>query len=123
MAEEYRVKPSASSPAQAMDRGVGFWKTLAWAGLLLAGAIYMVDPVELFASSVAPICFVAADSHEPGSLVEIRCDQPAHFEFGTGFLSIGNSRRRPKSQYDGSARLPATEQSRTLGSRPLRQQV
>ena len=66
------MKPSASSPAQAMDRGVGFWKTLAWAGLLLAGALYMVDPVELFASPVVPICFVAADSYKPDSLVEIR---------------------------------------------------
>ena len=62
---------SASSPTQsAIGRGGGFWKILAWAGLLLAGALYMVDPVELFASPVAPICFVAAD--KPDSLVEIR---------------------------------------------------
>jgi hypothetical protein len=64
---------SAGSPARsAMGRGAGFWKILAWAGLLLAGALYMVDPVKLFASSVAPICFVAADSYEPDSLMEIR---------------------------------------------------
>jgi predicted transglutaminase-like cysteine proteinase len=57
---------SASSPTQsAIDRGAGFWKILAWAGLLLAGALYMVDPVELFASPVVPICFVAADSDTP----------------------------------------------------------
>jgi len=63
---------SASSPTQsAIDRGGGFWKILAWAGLLLAGALYMVDPVELFASPVVPICFVAADSYKPDSLVEI----------------------------------------------------
>ena len=62
---------SANSPAQSVTpRGLGLWKILAWAGLLLAGALYMVDPVELFASPVAPICFVAAD--KPDSLVEIR---------------------------------------------------
>ena len=37
---------SASSPTQsAIGRGGGFWKILAWAGLLLAGALYMLDPV------------------------------------------------------------------------------
>ena len=64
---------SANSPAQSVTpRGLGLWKILAWAGLLLAGALYMVDPVELFASPVVPICFVAADSYKPDSLVEIR---------------------------------------------------
>jgi hypothetical protein len=48
-----------------MDRGVDFWKIVAWAGLLLAGALYMVDPPALLSSSVVPICFVAADSGEP----------------------------------------------------------
>jgi hypothetical protein len=47
-----------------MDRGVDFWKIVAWAGLLLAGALYMVDPPALLSSSVVPIC-VAADSGEP----------------------------------------------------------
>jgi hypothetical protein len=57
---------SASSPTQnARDRGVDFWKIVAWAGLLLAGALYMVDPVELLSSSVVPICFEAADSDAP----------------------------------------------------------
>jgi hypothetical protein len=32
---------------------------------LLAGALYMVDPLELLSSSVLPICFVAADSDAP----------------------------------------------------------
>ena len=52
---------SASSPTQsAMDRGLDFWKIVAWAGLLLAGALYLVDPLELLCSSVVPIRFVAA---------------------------------------------------------------
>jgi hypothetical protein len=36
-----------------MDRGVGFRKILAWTGLLLAGALYVVDPNELFSYSAA----------------------------------------------------------------------
>ena len=32
---------------------------------MLAGALYMVDPLELLSSSVLPICFVAADSDAP----------------------------------------------------------
>lgn len=50
-----------------MDRGVDFWKILAWTGPLLAGALYMfepldlVDPLEPSACSAAPICFPAAD--------------------------------------------------------------
>ena len=57
---------STSLPSQsAMDRGVDFWKVVAWVGLLLAGALYMIDPLELLSSSVVPICFVAADSDTP----------------------------------------------------------
>ena len=57
---------SASSPTQsAMHPGVDFWRIVAWAGLLLAGGLYMVDPLELLSSSVVPICFVAADSDMP----------------------------------------------------------
>jgi hypothetical protein len=69
MAGELRAKTrfSASSPAQsAIGRGVGFWKFLAWT----AGALYMVAPLELVSSSVAPSCFLAADSNGPGSFVE-----------------------------------------------------
>jgi len=44
---------SASSPTQsAMDRGVDFWKIVASAGLLLVGALYMVDPLELLSFSL-----------------------------------------------------------------------
>ena len=50
-----------------MGRGVGFWKILAWTSLLLAGALYMVAPLQLF----VPICSMAADSDGPGSFVEI----------------------------------------------------
>ena len=57
---------SASSPTRsAMYHDVDFWKIVAWAGLLLAGALYMVDPLERLSSSVLPICFVAADSDAP----------------------------------------------------------
>jgi hypothetical protein len=48
-----------------MYHDVDFWKIVAWAGLLLAGALYMVDPLERLSSSVLPICFVAADSDAP----------------------------------------------------------
>jgi predicted transglutaminase-like cysteine proteinase len=48
---------SASSQSAAY-RGPGLWKTLCWASLLLAGALYMLEP--LF-SSAAPIFLVAAD--------------------------------------------------------------
>lgn len=66
-----KTRLSASSAAQsAMDRGVGFWKILAWTGLLLAGALYMVDPIELLSYSAAPICFLAADYVGPGSFAE-----------------------------------------------------
>ena len=57
---------SARSTTQsATDRGVDFLKIVAWAGLLLAGALYMLDPLELLSTSVVPICFVAADSDTP----------------------------------------------------------
>ena len=49
----------------ATDRGVDFLKIVAWVGLLLAGALYMLDPLELLSTSVVPICFVAADSDTP----------------------------------------------------------
>ena len=53
-----------------MDRGVGFWKIVAWRGLLLAGALYLVDPLEPFSYSFAPICLLAAEYVEPGPFVE-----------------------------------------------------
>jgi len=57
---------SASLPTQsAMNRGADCWKIVACAGILLAGALYMVDPLEVLSSSVVPICFVAADSDTP----------------------------------------------------------
>ena len=81
---------SASSPTQSpMDRGVEFWKVVAWAGLLLAGALYMVDPLELLSTSVVPICFVTAESDAPA---------PAAIESGLTIVS-GTTKR------DGSAQL------------------
>jgi predicted transglutaminase-like cysteine proteinase len=62
---------SASSPTRsATDRGVGFWKIVAWTGLVLAGALYMVDPLEAFSYFSTPICFLAAEYVEPGSFLE-----------------------------------------------------
>ena len=81
---------SASSPTQSpMDRGVEFWKIVAWAGLLLAGALYMVDPLELLSTPVVPICFVTAESDAPA---------PAAIESGLTIVS-GTTKR------DGSAQL------------------
>jgi hypothetical protein len=48
-----------------MDRGVDFWKVVAWVGLLLAGALYMIDPLELLSSSVVPSCF---DTSAPAAI-------------------------------------------------------
>jgi len=48
----------ASSPVEtALDRGAGFYRKISWAGLLLAGSLYIVGifgPLELFAPSVGP---------------------------------------------------------------------
>ena len=64
-----------------MNRGVGFWKIVAWTGLLLAGALYMVDPLEPFSYSAAPIYFLAADYVGPGSFVENEVNgTPAHHD-------------------------------------------
>jgi len=52
-----------STTQSATDRDVDFLKIVAWAGLLLAGALYMLDPLELLSTSVVPICFVAAGPH------------------------------------------------------------
>jgi hypothetical protein len=44
------IGSSASSPTwSAMDRDVGLWKIRAWRGLLLAGALYVVYPLERLA--------------------------------------------------------------------------
>jgi hypothetical protein len=41
------IGSSVSSPTQsATDRRVGLWKVLAWTDLLLAGALYVVGPLE-----------------------------------------------------------------------------
>jgi predicted transglutaminase-like cysteine proteinase len=64
------VEISLSPTQSAMDRGVGFWKTVAWRGFLLAGALYLVNPFEPFSYSFAPICLLAAEYVEPGPFVE-----------------------------------------------------
>src|SRR5260370_17558439 len=65
-----RVEISLSPTQSAMDRGVGFWKTVAWRGFLLAGALYLVNPFEPFSYSFAPICLLAPGYFEPGPFVE-----------------------------------------------------
>jgi predicted transglutaminase-like cysteine proteinase len=44
-------------------------KILAWTGLLLIGSLCAVDPLELFACSIAPIHLAAADAGGTGSSV------------------------------------------------------
>jgi predicted transglutaminase-like cysteine proteinase len=66
-----------------------FWKIVAWAGLLLAGALYMVEPLELLSTSVVPICFVTAESDAPA---------PAAIESGLTIVS-------GTTKSDGSAQL------------------
>jgi hypothetical protein len=49
---------------------IGFWKIVAWTGLLLAGALYLVEPLELFSYFAAPTCLLAAEHVGPGLFVE-----------------------------------------------------
>jgi hypothetical protein len=59
------------APTQsATHPGVDFCKIVTWVSLLLAGTLYMVDPLELFSSPVVPICFVA-DQPDPPALAAI----------------------------------------------------
>jgi hypothetical protein len=53
-----------STPQSATNRGVGFWKSVTWATLLLAGTISMFDPLDLFSYSVTPVGFTTAE-HAP----------------------------------------------------------
>jgi predicted transglutaminase-like cysteine proteinase len=50
-----------SAESSAINRGVSFWKGVTWATFLLAGAIFMLDPLELFSYSVTPMCFTTAE--------------------------------------------------------------
>jgi predicted transglutaminase-like cysteine proteinase len=59
------VKTALWTGSSATPPGIGFWRIVAWTGLLLVGALYVIDPIELLSSSVVPICFVAADSDAP----------------------------------------------------------
>jgi predicted transglutaminase-like cysteine proteinase len=64
------ISLSASSPTQsATDSGVGFCRIFAWTGLLLAGALYMVDTLEPLAYFAAPIRLVG-EYVERGPFVE-----------------------------------------------------
>jgi predicted transglutaminase-like cysteine proteinase len=61
-----------SLPARrALNRGIGFWMTLAWAGLVLAGALCMTDLLKPISSNAVPIWLLAADSTASGSFAEI----------------------------------------------------
>jgi predicted transglutaminase-like cysteine proteinase len=50
-----------STEPSAVNPGVSFWKSVIWATFLLAGAISMLDPLELFSYSVTPVCFTTAE--------------------------------------------------------------
>jgi hypothetical protein len=51
--------------------GSAGWKILAWTGLLLIGSLYVADPREPLASSIASIHLAAADSEGTGSSVGV----------------------------------------------------
>jgi len=68
---------SAGSLTQSgKDRGVGFWRGVTWTVLLLAGALYMVDPLAPFSYSVAPFCFPAAGDPGADSFVQEEVNGP-----------------------------------------------
>src|SRR3954449_12596384 len=58
MAGELRAKCRPARQLKAQCIIASIFEIVAWAGLLLAGALYMVDPLELLSSFVLPICFV-----------------------------------------------------------------
>jgi predicted transglutaminase-like cysteine proteinase len=68
--EKNNMLPTSPTARGALDRGVGFWKTLAWSGLLLAGALFTAGPLKPPFSYAVPIRFLAADSNLPYSLAE-----------------------------------------------------
>jgi predicted transglutaminase-like cysteine proteinase len=69
--------PARPQTQSAVDGGVGFRKIVAWTGLLLAGALYMVDPLEPFSYSAATIFSQADDRVTPSSLVESEINEVA----------------------------------------------
>jgi predicted transglutaminase-like cysteine proteinase len=69
---EMKSMVSASAAQSGLNRGVGFWTSLAWSGLLLAGVLYIADPIMPFSSFTVPTWFLAADSAVPGSFAEIK---------------------------------------------------
>jgi hypothetical protein len=57
--------PASSLARAAACRRVDVWKIVAWASLLVAGALYAVDPLDLLASRVVPLSFVADEPDPP----------------------------------------------------------
>ena len=98
---------SAKSPTQsAMDRGVDLWKILAWTALLLAGALYVVDPLELLSFSIVPVSIVAAGSDTPAietsptSVFAAKKDEGSARLFGMELVADGallDKRRRAQA--------------------------
>jgi predicted transglutaminase-like cysteine proteinase len=81
---------ASSATRRATHRGIDFWKIATWAGLLLAGSLYAVDPLGLLSSPVVvPISF-AAD--EP--------DQPVPVVIEIGMMSVSAA-----TENEGSAQL------------------
>ena len=54
-----------STKRNAVNSGISFWKSVTWATFLLAGAISMFDPLELFSYSVTPVCRATAEHIAP----------------------------------------------------------
>jgi hypothetical protein len=50
-----------STQRTAVTSGIGFWKSVTWATFLIAGAISMFDPLELFSYSVTPVSRATAE--------------------------------------------------------------
>jgi len=56
-----------STQRNAVNSGISFWKSVTWATFLLAGAIAMFDPLELFSYSVTPVCRATAEHIAPNN--------------------------------------------------------
>jgi hypothetical protein len=61
-----------------VNSGISFWKSVTWATFLLAGAISMFDPLELFSYSVTPVCRATAEHIAPDDRSNAATMLPEH---------------------------------------------
>lgn len=105
--------------------GSAGWKILAWTGLLLIGSLYVADPREPFASSIASIHLAAADSEGTGSSVGVSVHQmvPRPMKESVSFLVCrANQSWRVRCSTNGVAcRTPSASSGsyRTMSSREV----